>query len=77
KSDWDIYRAVAGKVSELAKVHLPRPVKDVVMLPLAHDTPDELAQPQVRDWKKGQAEAVPGVSMPKFRVIERDYTKIN
>ena len=76
KSDWDIYRAVAGKVSELAKVHLPRPVKDVVMLPLAHDTPDELAQPQVRDWKKGQAEAVPGVSMPKFRVIERDYTKI-
>ena len=59
KSDWDIYKAVAKKVSELAKTHLPEPVRDVVMLPLQHDTPDELAQPEVRDWKTGEVEADP------------------
>lgn len=76
KSDWDIYKAVAKKVSELAQVHLPEPVKDVVMLPLQHDTPDELSQPEVRDWKTGQVEPLPGKTMPKFRVVERDYANL-
>ena len=76
KSDWDIYKAIAKKVSELAAVHLPDPVKDVVMLPLAHDTPDELAQTEVRDWKRGEVEAVPGKTMPRFRVVERDYVNL-
>ena len=76
KSDWDIYKAVARKFSELAKVHLPDRVKDIVMIPLQHDTPDELAQPEVRDWKKGEVDPVPGKSMPKFRVIERDFTNL-
>jgi nitrate reductase / nitrite oxidoreductase, alpha subunit len=76
KSDWDIYKAIAERVSELARTHLPEPVPDVVMLPLQHDTPDELAQPEVRDWKSGEIEAVPGKSMPKFRVVMRDYTSL-
>jgi nitrate reductase alpha subunit len=76
KSDWDIYKAVARKVSELAKVHLPDPVKDVIMLPLQHDTPDELAQPEVRDWKRGEVDPIPGKTMPKFRVVERDYANL-
>ena len=76
KSDWEIYKAVAKKVSELAEVHLPEPVRDVIMLPLQHDTPDELAQSEVRDWKTGQVEAVPGRSMPKFRVVTRDYVHL-
>ena len=76
RSDWDIYKAVAQKVSEMARVHLPDPVKDIVMLPLQHDTPDELAQPVVADWKTGEVEALPGVTMPKFRVIERDYVNL-
>jgi nitrate reductase alpha subunit len=76
KSDWDIYKAVAKKFSELAKVHLPEPVKDIVMLPLQHDTPDELAQPHIVDWKGGEAEAIPGQTMPKFRVVERDYAHL-
>ena len=45
KNDWDIYKAIAQKVSELAKVHLPEPVRDVVMIPLQHDTVDEISQP--------------------------------
>ncbi len=76
KSDWDIYKLVAQKVSELARVHLPEPVKDLVMLPLQHDTPDELAQPEVRDWTAGEVEPIPGVTMPKFRVVERDYVNL-
>jgi nitrate reductase alpha subunit len=73
KTDWEIYKAIAEKVSELSKVHLPEPVKDVVMLPLQHDTQDELAQPNVRDWKTGEVEGIPGKTMPKFRVVTRDY----
>ncbi len=76
KSDWDIYKAIAQRVSELARVHLPRPVRDVVMIPLQHDTADELAQPDTRDWKRGEVAAVPGKTMPRFRVIERDYTRL-
>ncbi|MCL6525691.1 MAG: nitrate reductase subunit alpha [Thermaceae bacterium] len=73
KSDWDIYKAVAQKFSELAQTHLSKPVKDIVMIPLQHDTPDELAQPDDRDWKKGQVEPIPGKTLPKFRIVERQY----
>ncbi len=76
RSDWDIYKAVARKVSELARKHLPEPVEDIVMLPLQHDKPDELAQPTVADWWKGEVEAIPGKTMPKFRVVQRDYTRL-
>jgi nitrate reductase alpha subunit len=74
KSDWDIYKEVAKKVSELAKTHLPEPVRDLVAIPLQHDTVDEMAQTDPRDWKKGEVEPIPGKTMPKFRVVERDYT---
>jgi nitrate reductase alpha subunit len=48
----------------------------VVVLPLQHDTPDELAQPEVRDWTRGEVEAIPGKTMPKFAVVERDYSSL-
>ncbi|MDH3248694.1 MAG: nitrate reductase subunit alpha [Acidimicrobiia bacterium] len=73
KSDWQIFRAIAEKVSELAKGNLPDVVEDIVMLPLQHDTPDELAQPTVGDWRAGEVEAVPGETMPKFKVVKRNY----
>ncbi len=73
RPDWEIYKALARKISELAQVHLPDPIKDIVMLPLQHDTPDELSQPTPCDWKTGQVDPVPGKSMPKFRIVERDY----
>ncbi len=76
KCDWDIYKAVAQKISELAKDHLPQPLRDIVAIPLQHDTVDEMAQTDTRDWKKGEVEAIPGKTMPKFRVIERDYTQL-
>ncbi|HDH26408.1 MAG TPA: nitrate reductase subunit alpha, partial [Actinobacteria bacterium] len=58
----------------LSEVHLSGPVKDIVMLPLQHDTVDEIAQTDTRDWTKGEVEGIPGKTMPKFKVIERDYT---
>jgi nitrate reductase alpha subunit len=76
KSDWEIYKAIAQKVSELARTHLPAPVKDILMLPLQHDTPDELAQPEVKDWNNNGTEPIPGKTMPKFRVVERDYVNL-
>jgi nitrate reductase alpha subunit len=76
KSDWLIFKSVAAKVAELSPSHIRGPVKDIVMLPLQHDTPDEITQPDTRDWYKGEIEAIPGKTMPKFRVIERDYATL-
>ena len=52
--------------------------RDVVAVPLQHDTPGETAQPggDVRDWRAGEVEPVPGRTMPKFVVVERDYAAV-
>ena len=63
-------------VSELAERHLPTPMRDLVMAPLAHDTPDELAQPSIRDWTKGECEPVPGKTMSHLVLVERDYVNL-
>jgi nitrate reductase alpha subunit len=77
RSDWDIFKALAEKVSALARVHLPEKVRDLVSTPLAHDTPAELAQREVRDWAKGECEPVPGKTMPALSVVERDYVHLH
>lgn len=76
RSDWDIFKAFAQRVSELAEKHLPEPIKDLVCAPLAHDSPAEIAQPEVKDWAKGECEPVPGVTMPGMKVVERDYRNL-
>ena len=46
----------------------------MVLTPIQHDTPGELAQPfEVKDWKKGECDLVPGVTAPQIAVVERDY----
>lgn len=76
KSDWEIFKAFAKKVSELAPTIFPEPVKDVVAYPLLHDTPDELAQTQVQDWRAGECEPIPGKTMPHLAIVERDYRNL-
>ncbi len=76
KSDWDIFKEVARVTSEMSAKHLPDPVNDVVSIPLTHDTPDEMAQPKMQDWSKGECEPIPGKTMYKLAVVERDYTQI-
>jgi nitrate reductase alpha subunit len=78
RHDWDIFKTIAAKVSELARRHLPDPVEDMVLTPINTDMPEELAQPlgEVRDWKAGEADLVPGVTAPKVTIVRRDYTRI-
>ncbi len=76
KTDWNIFKEIARVTSELAKKHLPEPQKDIVISPLSHDTPDEISQPQVKDWYKGECEAIPGKTMHKIAIVERDYTQL-
>jgi nitrate reductase alpha subunit len=77
RTDWAAFQAIAAKFSELAGKHLGVR-KDVVAVPLLHDTPDELATPhgRVLDWRAGECEPVPGRTMPKLVVVERDYGAI-
>jgi nitrate reductase alpha subunit len=76
KSDWDIFRNIAQVTSEIAKVHIPLPVKDIVNLPIPHDSIGEISQTSVKDWSKGECEPVPGKTMHNIVVQERDYTQI-
>jgi nitrate reductase alpha subunit len=77
RSDFDVFQGLATRFSELARTHLGTR-RDLVTVPLQHDTPGETAQPggRVRDWAAGQAEPVPGRTMPVFTVVERDYGAI-
>jgi len=73
RSDWDIYKGIAEKFSEVCVGHLGTET-DVVTLPILHDTPGEMAQPLgVTDWKKGDCEPIPGKTMPALIDVERDY----
>lgn len=78
KSDWDIFKTLSKSVSELSKTHMKGTFKDVVTTPLAHDSKQEISTPYgiVKDWSKGEIDAIPGKTMPGFAVVERDYTAI-
>jgi nitrate reductase alpha subunit len=73
RSDWEIFKGIARRFSKVCKGHLGVE-KDLVLTPLLHDTPGELAQPfEPKDWKKGECELVPGKTAPSMAVVERDY----
>ncbi|MGO4191477.1 nitrate reductase subunit alpha [Arthrobacter sp. YAF17] len=77
KTDFDMFHLLAQEFSRMAKTHLGVR-RDLVSVPLQHDTPGQLAQPGgiVRDWRDTSIPAVPGQNMPVFSVVERDYTAI-
>ncbi len=77
RTDFDAFTMMAVEFSRLARTHLGTRA-DVLAAPLMHDSPDELAQPggAVRDWKVGECEPVPGVTMPRLVTIERDYAAV-
>jgi nitrate reductase / nitrite oxidoreductase, alpha subunit len=76
RSDWEIYKAIAKKFSEVAPEVLGVE-KDVVLTPIMHDTAGEMAQAMdVKDWKRGECEPVPGKTMPQVSVVERDYPNL-
>ena len=76
RSDWEIYKAIAKAFSRVAPEVLGVE-KDVVLTPIMHDSPGEIAQAlDVRDWKKGEVEPIPGRTMPAVTVVERDYPNL-
>jgi len=75
KSDWEIFKAIAKKFSEVAPEVLGVE-DDVVSLPMQHDSPGELAQPFVADWKAGECELIPGKTAPNYISVERDYPNL-
>jgi nitrate reductase alpha subunit len=76
RSDWEIYKGFAKAFSEVCVGHLGVE-KEVVLTPLMHDTPAELAQPfEVKEWKKGECDLVPGKTAPQIAVVERDYPAV-
>jgi nitrate reductase alpha subunit len=75
KTDWEIFKAIAAKFSEVAPEILGVET-DIVALPLQHDTAMEIAQPHVLDWKKGECDLIPGRTAPNFIAVERDYPNL-
>ncbi len=73
RSDWEIYKGIAKAFSAVAPEVLGKE-KDVVLNPIKHDSPNEIAQAfEPKDWKKGECEPIPGKTMPLVMVVERDY----
>ncbi len=76
KSDWDIYKFIAKKFSDIVVGHLGKE-KDVVLIPLLHDTPTELGQPfDSKDWKFNECDLIPGKTMSSIHEVERDYVNL-
>ncbi|ABI39299.1 respiratory nitrate reductase alpha subunit apoprotein [Shewanella sp. MR-4] len=73
KSDWDIYKGITKAFSKVCEGHLGKET-DVVTLPIQHDSPAEIAQAfDVRDWKLGECDLIPGKTAPHITTVERDY----
>ena len=73
RSDWDIYKSIARKFSEISEGELGVE-QDLVSIPMLHDSPGELAQPfGGTDWKTAGEAPIPGKNCPNMVVVERDY----
>jgi nitrate reductase alpha subunit len=76
RSDWEIYKGLARTFSSVAPEVLGVE-KDLVLTPLQHDTPGELAQAlDVKDWGRGETAAIPGKTMASVAIVERDYPNL-
>lgn len=73
RTDFDLFGALAKRFSDLAATHLGVR-RDLVASPLQHDTPDAMATPhgRVRD----DLPLIPGETMAKLIVVERDYPNL-
>jgi nitrate reductase alpha subunit len=76
RTDFTMFHTIAKVFSRMAETHLGVR-EDLVASPLAHDTADEMAMPHGTVPDPGlpptERELIPGVTMPKLAVVERDY----
>lgn len=77
RSDFTLFADLATAISQMAKGRLDTR-KDIVAVPMQHDTPGQIAQPggHAPDWRGTELDAVPGKNLPVLQVVERDYTAI-
>lgn len=76
RTDWDFFKGLSAKLSELSKGHLGVE-RDLVMTPMMHDSPSEITEPlHVSDWKENGTVPVPGCNLGNLTVVERDYSQI-
>ncbi|MFI7229354.1 nitrate reductase subunit alpha [Nonomuraea angiospora] len=77
RTDFEIFHALARKLSELAAGRLDV-AHDLVATALQHDGPGEIAQPggAVPDWRDTDIPPEPGRTMPAVALVERDYTAV-
>lgn len=78
RSDWQQFKLLAKTFTQMAKKYLPETGYDLKTQPLGHGTPGEISQPlgQIKDWKKGECEPIPGKTMPSMSLVERNYHHI-
>ncbi len=73
RSDWDIFKGLAKRFSELTENHLGKE-KDIVLLPLQHDSPMEISETAfAEDWKEKNLDLKPGKNMSKIIEVIRNY----
>ena len=73
RTDWDIYKGIAKSFSTLCPGHLGQET-DLLLQPIQHDSPAELAQPyEIKEWHKGECDLIPGKTAPNIVTVERDY----
>ncbi|WP_213452033.1 nitrate reductase subunit alpha [Rhizomonospora bruguierae] len=74
RTDFDAFHGIARAFAGLARTHLGVR-RDLVATPLLHDTADAMATPHgvVRDWRDTGEVPVPGRTMPRLTIVERDY----
>ncbi|GIX24158.1 MAG: hypothetical protein KatS3mg122_1389 [Caldimonas sp.] len=73
RSDWEIYKGIAKKFSEVCVGHLG--VEKEWCSPRSCTTrrPSSPSPSMCRDWKKGECDLIPGKTAPQITVVERDY----
>ena len=73
RSDWDLFKELSKKFSELCIGHLGKET-DIVLQAIQHDTPVEIAEcANVQDWKETGELPQPGVNMANIIEVERNY----
>jgi nitrate reductase alpha subunit len=75
RTDYQVFQDLAALVSRMAERHLGVQT-DVISSPIAHDTADEYANPGGVVPDIATVGLIPGVTMPKLAVVERDYTAV-
>ncbi len=75
RTDYEIFQEMAARVSQMAETHLGKQ-QDIVPVPLAHDSPDEYANPNGIVKPLEELPLIPGKTMPKLVPVERDYTTL-